>query len=181
MLVCTCTNKGFPGGHSGEESTCQRMRLRFDPWVKKIPWSRKWQPTPVSLAWRFHRQNSLADCSPQIPRAEEPGSLQSTGPQRGGHDWVRTHKEAVQWWKRKEKSACPFRGHSRYGLDPWVRKTPTNRKWQPIPVFFPGKFHGQRSLVGYKESDTTRTHTYLCKKQSFLPKWIKINFSNWLF
>ena len=34
------------------------------------------------------------------------------------------------------------------------------RKWQPIPVFLPGKFHGQRSLAGYspwdcKESDTT--------------------------
>ena len=57
MLVCTCTNKGFPGGHSGEESTCQRMRLRFDPWVKKIPWSRKWQPTPVFL-------RSLAGYSP---------------------------------------------------------------------------------------------------------------------
>ena len=34
------------------------------------------------------------------------------------------------------------------------------RKWQPTPVLLPGKFHGQRSLVGYspwgcKESDTT--------------------------
>ena len=25
------------------------MRLRFDPWVRKTPWRRKWQPTPVSL------------------------------------------------------------------------------------------------------------------------------------
>ena len=38
--------------------------------------------------------------------------------------------------------------------DPW------RRKWQPTPVFLPGEFHGQRSLVGYcpwgrKESDTT--------------------------
>jgi len=35
-----------------EESTCQcreHERCRFDPWVKKIPWSRKWQPTPVFL------------------------------------------------------------------------------------------------------------------------------------
>ena len=34
------------------------------------------------------------------------------------------------------------------------------RKWQPTPVFLPGKFHGQRSMVGcspwgHKESDTT--------------------------
>ena len=44
--------------------------------------------------------------------------------------------------------------------DPWVRKIPWRRKWQPTPVFLPGEFHGQRSLVGYnpkgcKELDTT--------------------------
>ena len=35
------------------------------------------------------------------------------------------------------------------GFDPWVRKIPWRRKWQPTPVFLPGKFHGWRSLVGY--------------------------------
>ena len=45
-------------------------------------------------------------------------------------------------------------------FDPWARKIPCSRKWHPIPVFLPGKFHGQRSLVGYspwchKESDMT--------------------------
>ena len=34
-------------------------------------------------------------------------------------------------------------------MDPWVRKIPWSRKWQPAAVFLPGKFHGQRSLVGY--------------------------------
>ena len=48
----------------------------------------------------------------------------------------------------------------RPGFDPWVRKIPWRRQWQPTPVFLPGKFHGRRSLVGYsprshKESDTT--------------------------
>ena len=38
-------------------------------------------------------------------------------------------------------------------------KIPWSREWQPIPVFLPGKFHGQRSLAGYgprglKELDT---------------------------
>ena len=46
----------------------------------------------------------------------------------------------------------------RPGFDPWVRKIPWRRKWQPTPVFLPGKSHGQRSLVGcgprgHKESD----------------------------
>ena len=34
-------------------------------------------------------------------------------------------------------------------FDPWVGKIPCKRKWQPTLVFLPGKFHGQRSLVGY--------------------------------
>ena len=48
----------------------------------------------------------------------------------------------------------------RPGFDPWVGKIPWRRKWQPTPVFLPGKSHGPRSLIGYrpwgrKESDTT--------------------------
>ena len=39
--------------------------------------------------------------------------------------------------------------HKRHGFDPWFRKIPWKRKWQPTPVFLPGKFHGQRRLVGY--------------------------------
>ena len=51
-------------------------------------------------------------------------------------------------------------GHMRLGFNPWVGKIPKRRKWQPIPVFLSGKFHGWRSLAGYrpwdlKESDTT--------------------------
>ena len=39
-------------------------RLRFDPWVKRILWRRKWQPTPVCFPGQFHGQTSLAGCSP---------------------------------------------------------------------------------------------------------------------
>ena len=45
--------------------------------------------------------------------------------------------------------------------DPWVRKIPWRRKWQLTPVFLSGESQGQRSLVGYiqsvssKESDST--------------------------
>ena len=37
----------------------------------------------------------------------------------------------------------------RPGFDPWVRKIPWRRAWQPTPAFLPGESHGQRSLVGY--------------------------------
>ena len=51
-------------------------------------------------------------------------------------------------------------------FDPWVRKIPWRRKWQPTPVFLPGEFHGWRTLVGYspwgrKESDTTEQLPFL--------------------
>ena len=57
-------------------------------------------------------------------------------------------------------------GDARDTFDPWVLKIPWRRKWQPTPVLLPGKFRGQRSLVGYstwgrKEMDMTEcTHTH---------------------
>ena len=39
-------------------------RCRFHPWVGKIPWRRKWQPTPVVLPGKSHGQRSLVDYSP---------------------------------------------------------------------------------------------------------------------
>ena len=37
----------------------------------------------------------------------------------------------------------------RPGFDPWSGRAPWRRKWQPTPVFLPGKSHGQRSLMSY--------------------------------
>ena len=58
-----------------------------------------------------------------------------------------------------KESAC-------YGFNPWVWRITLRRAWQSIPVFLPGKSHGQRSLAGYsqwghKKLDTTErlTHT----------------------
>jgi len=49
------TGMGFPGG-----SVVKCRRARFHRWVGKIPWRRKWQPTPVFLPGEFHEQRSLA-------------------------------------------------------------------------------------------------------------------------
>ena len=54
--------EGFPGGSSGKASACQRRRYKrykFDPWVGKISWRRKWQFTPVFLPGKSHGQRSL--------------------------------------------------------------------------------------------------------------------------
>ena len=58
---------GFPRWLSGKECACQCKRCRrcrFDPWVRKIIWRRKWQPTPVFLPEKPHRQRSLVGYSP---------------------------------------------------------------------------------------------------------------------
>ena len=41
----------------------------------------------------------------------------------------------------------------RHRFDTWVRKVPWRKEWLPTPVFLPGEFHGQRSLVGYSPWD----------------------------
>ena len=56
-----------PGGTSGKESTCQSVkhkRLRLNPWVRKIPWERKWKSTPLFLPGKSHRQRSLESYGP---------------------------------------------------------------------------------------------------------------------
>ena len=58
---------GFPGGASSVESSCQGRRHkcgRFDLWVGRISWSRKWQPAPIFLPGKSHGQRSLAAYSP---------------------------------------------------------------------------------------------------------------------
>ena len=63
-------------------------RHRFKPWMRKIPWRKKWQPTPVFLPG-------------EIPWTEEPGGLQSMGSQRIGHDGVTAAAAA------KSLQSCP--------------------------------------------------------------------------
>ena len=54
---------GFPGGSRGKEPACRHRRYEFDPWVRKIPWRREWQPTPVFLPGESHSQRSLVGYS----------------------------------------------------------------------------------------------------------------------
>ena len=72
---------GLTRWFSGKESACLWRRHRrhgFNPWMGKIPWRRKWQPTPVCLPGEF-------------PWTEEPGGLRPMGSQRVRHDWATEH------------------------------------------------------------------------------------------
>jgi len=78
----------------------------------------------------------MATCSSilvwTIPWTEEPGRLKPIPP--GG-----TSGEELP----------ANTGDLRHGFNPWVRKIPWRRAWQPAPAFLCGQSHGQRSLVGY--------------------------------
>ena len=69
---------------------------------------------------------------------------------------------------------------SRPRFDPWVRKVPWRRTWQPTPVFLPGKSQGLRSLVGYspqghkelnmiEATKNAHTHIYTHRAVSLCP------------
>ena len=55
--------KGFPGGSDAKASACNAGD-QVDPWVRKIPWRRKWQPTSVLLPGKFYRWRRLGEHSP---------------------------------------------------------------------------------------------------------------------
>ena len=73
---------GLPRWLSGKESNRQCRRRRFNPWVRKISWRRKWLPTPVFLPGKSHGQRSLAGYSPW-------------GHKRVRHDWATEQQQAV--------------------------------------------------------------------------------------
>ena len=75
IYFCLISILGLPWWLSGKESVCQCRRYRFDPWVKKILWRRKWQPTPMFLPGKYHGQRNLTGYS-------------SWGCKRVRHDWV---------------------------------------------------------------------------------------------
>ena len=75
--------RGFPGGVVLKIPPARAGITRdmgSTPRVGKIPWSRKWQPTPVFLPGKF-------------PWTDEPGGLQSMGSQRVGHNWACTYAQ----------------------------------------------------------------------------------------
>ena len=99
---------------SGKKSSCQCRWLGFNPWIGKIPWSRKWQFTPVFLHGKFHEQRSLVGYSPwgcKEPDAEAEApilwlsdaksQLNGKDPDAGkdwGHDEKGTTEDKIVGW-----------------------------------------------------------------------------------
>ena len=104
----------FPDGASDKEPACQCIRCKrygFNPWVGKIPWRRKWQPTPVFL-----------------PGKEVSGKLHSMGSQRVRYNRATEHTHALQGHCSPSRSSsvpslsCFFFCLFCRKLDPTVRK-----------------------------------------------------------
>ena len=66
LISGPCTAKRFPGSSVGKKSACSTGDPGFNPWVGKILWRRKWQPTPVFLPGESHGQRSLEGYSPWV-------------------------------------------------------------------------------------------------------------------
>ena len=86
-------------------------------------------------------------------------------------------------------SAYQWRRCKRCGFNSWVRKIPWRRKWQPTPVFLPGKFHRQRSLVAtvheVKKNETrlsthTHTHSHTLIMAAEVQKPISVDSITWI-
>ena len=124
-----------------KESACKAGDLGSIPGLGGSPGEGHSNPLQYSCLENPHGQRSLENYSPWDCK-----ELDMT--------------ERLRRWLSGKESACQCRRH---GFDPWFKKIPWSRKWQPSPVFLPGKSHGQRSLMAYsswgcKESDRTE-HT----------------------
>ena len=109
------------------------------------------------LAWR-------------IPWTEEPGGLQSMGLQRIGHDWANKDGTRHSVYVNPKVLILSFPGSSvvknllvsagDMSSIPGLGRPPEEGNGNPLQLFLPGKFYGQRSLVGFspwgcRKSDTT--------------------------
>ena len=153
MFFVLVLDLGFPGDSDGKESACNTGDLGLISGSGRFPGKGNGYPFQYSCLENSMGQRSPVGYSPWCCRESDMterltlfsllyliyrphGSLSGKGP------------------------ACQCRRRRRLGFDPWVGKIPWSRKWHPTLVSLPGKFHGQRRLVGFspwgcEELDTT--------------------------
>ena len=127
--------------------------------LKTEPFQQQLSVGDVSSLWVSSR---TAGCPAAESGFEVYSRLQAWGNHhtQGRRGQVHPGPAPQLWWLSGKESTSHCRRCRRLRFDPWVRKVSWRRKWQPIPVFLPGKCHGQKSLEGYspwsrKVSDTT--------------------------
>ena len=78
-----------------------------------------------------------------------------------------------------KEPTCQCRRLKRHSFSPWVGKIPWRRAQRTTPVFLPGEYHGQRSLLSYspwgrKELDTTEATQQACMHADIMLPCISI-------
>ena len=120
----------------------EMQEIHVRSWVGKIPWRRKWQPTPVSLPGKSRGQRSLVGYSPWDHRV--------------GHDWAHTHINIFNIISQALRSAtvlgsaansCSTLYDPRDCSSPGssVHETSQQEFWSELPFPSPGIFSTQGS------------------------------------
>ena len=105
--------------------------------------------------WGYQENRWLSRLVLQLHQTEEkPERKEQGGGTVGGCVLVPLLEVGLPWWLSGKEPSCQCRKH---GFHLWVRTIPWRRKWQPTPVFLPGKSQGQKHLVSYSPWDHTES------------------------
>ena len=141
----------------------ETQEIQFQP-LRKIPWRRKWQPTPVFLTGKAHGRRSLVGCSPwgryksdTTERLHFHFSLSCFGGGNGNplqNSCLENPRDRGAWWAAVHGVAKSpaWLSDFTFTFMHW------RRKWQPTPVFLPGESQGQgawwAAIYGVTQSRT---------------------------
>ena len=85
-------------------------------------------------------------------------------------DWhICIYASQLPQWLSRWRICLQWRRHRRCRFNPWVKKIPWRRKWQPCPVFLPKKSPGQRSLGGLESKRSQKVKKTEQLSTHFLP------------
>ena len=143
--VCNTVARGFPSDSAGKQSTCNAGDLGLIPGLGRSPWEGKGYPFQYSGLENSRGCMTMYD-----------------------HVWPWGHKEPDRTERISLLLGASLVAHSVKSL-PEMQETqiqslgqedPWRRKWQPTPIFWPGKSCGWRILAGCspwgcRESDMT--------------------------
>ena len=113
---------GLPRWLSGKVSACRYRIPAFDPWVRKIPWRRRWKPTPVFLPGKSHGQRTY---SPWGCKRLREDLWTKTGILTSVHDVI---ERTLSWYFRSSSlnvaiiSTCQMSNHLFLGKVMWGRE-----------------------------------------------------------
>ena len=109
---------------SGKESACQCRRHAFDPWVGKIPWRWKWQPTPVFLPEKFHGHRSLMGYSSLDCKESTTSECTHTHTHAHVHTHTHTPPQGLVFTSKRVRNCLKIRQNS--------GQKPSSALWNPM-------------------------------------------------